>query len=306
MALGQAADKDQFFSIENLAGGFGNDDLRGNVAANRISGNSGNDQINGNEGNDTLTGGNGNDFISGGDGNDNIDGGAGNDQIRGGSGGDVMTGGTGVDTLDYGGFGSAVTILLGSGLASGGDAGNDVISGFENVIGSQFDDQLSGTRGANLIQGGEGGDTISGFAGSDHLRGQNGNDIILGGSGDDLILGQAGVDILTGGNGADRFFFESITDSGLPAALRDVITDFAQGSDRIEVFAIDANDATVTDEGFAFIGTAGFTSGVAGEVRYTQLNGTTVISFRTGAAGAADMRIVLDGLVNLTAADFLL
>ena len=63
--LGQAADGDQFFSIENLTGGFGNDVLIGNSAANVINGNSGNDQINGGAGRDTINAGLGNDFVAG-------------------------------------------------------------------------------------------------------------------------------------------------------------------------------------------------------------------------------------------------
>lgn len=304
--LGQAADGDQFFSIENLSGGFGNDVLIGNSAANVINGNSGNDQINGGAGRDTIDAGVGNDFVSGGEDNDVILGKGGDDIIRGGSGGDAMTGGLGSDTLDYAGVGPGVKIDLAFNTASGGDANGDVVSGFEKIVGTMSGDMLSGTRGANSLQGLDGDDTLNGRSGNDILFGQGGDDTISGGSGNDLIVGSTGVDNMTGGTGADRFFFDGLADSGVAAGQRDIITDFQQGSDRIEVNAIDAIAATIADNGFTFIGTAGFTSGVAGEVRYgIAANGVTIISFRVDTAGA-DMRIVLDGEVNLTALDFVL
>ncbi|MGE9009800.1 hypothetical protein ACO2JO_14530 [Leptospira interrogans] len=53
----------------------------------------------------------------------------------------------------------------------GGDADGDVISGFENLRGSAFDDVLSGDAVANAINGGLGNDTVSGDGGNDVLDG---------------------------------------------------------------------------------------------------------------------------------------
>ena len=305
--LGQAADGDQFFSIENLTGGFGNDVLIGNSAANVLKGNSGNDQINGGAGRDTIDAGLGNDFVAGNEDNDVISGNGGDDIIRGGSGGDTMTGGLGSDTLDYAGIGPGVTIDLVLNTASGGDATGDVISGFENVTGTLAGDILSGTRGANILQSQDGDDTLDGRSGNDYLNGQGGDDTIAGGSFNDLIVGSTGVDNLTGGTGADRFFFNGLADSGVAAGQRDIMTDFQQGSDRIEVNAIDAIAATAADNGFTFIGTAGFTSGVAGEVRYNiNAQGNTIISFRVDTSSGAGMQVELTGAINLTAGDFIL
>ena len=209
--LGQAADGDQFFSIENLTGGFGNDVLIGNSAANVINGNSGNDQINGGAGRDTINAGLGNDFVAGNEDGDVISGNGGDDQIRGGSGGDVMTGGTGNDTLDYAGSGPGVTIDLTFNTASGGDANFDVISGFENIIGTMAGDTLSGASGANLLQSQDGDDTLSGRDGEDYLAGQDGDDAISGGSGNDALIGGAGADALDGGTGIDTVYYTGAT-----------------------------------------------------------------------------------------------
>ena len=48
-------------TIENAAGGYGNDTLTGNAGDNLLEGNGGNDTLNGGAGNDTLNGGTGND-----------------------------------------------------------------------------------------------------------------------------------------------------------------------------------------------------------------------------------------------------
>lgn len=62
------------------------------------------------------------------------------------------------------------------------------------------------------------------------LNGGTGSDVIAGGTGSDRLTGAAGKDEMTGGSGADRFIFLNIADSQVQA-LRDVITDFEQGSD---------------------------------------------------------------------------
>lgn len=57
-------------TIENAAGGRGNDMLTGNSAANLLEGNAGRDRLSGGNGNDTLDGGAGPDMLSGGNGAD--------------------------------------------------------------------------------------------------------------------------------------------------------------------------------------------------------------------------------------------
>ncbi len=83
---------------------------------------------------------------------------------------------------------------LGADTASGGHADGDDLDSIENLIGSAYDDTLSGDGGANVIDGGAGNDIISGGGGADTLNGEAGNDVIEGGTGADTIDGGTGND----------------------------------------------------------------------------------------------------------------
>ena len=104
-------------------------------------------------------------MITGGDNEDNvIEGGDGQDTLEGG-------GGTGSDTVSYRSSPSSVTITLSGGAASGlkGHAAGDALTGFENIIGSAYDDILTGDASANVIEGLAGADTLDGGGGGDTL-----------------------------------------------------------------------------------------------------------------------------------------
>ena len=141
-------------------------------------------------GNVTIRAGAGADTITGWSGSDTIFGEDGNDVIRGGAGADTLNGGNGVDTLSYEGSAEAVNVNLATNVVSGGDATGDVISGFENVIATDYDDTITGSGGANVITGGAGNDTLNAGAGNDiFLIGLNaGTDAINGGTGTDTVL----------------------------------------------------------------------------------------------------------------------
>ena len=72
-------------------------------------------------------------------------------------------------------------------------AGVDTLSGFENVNGSAFNDELTGTTGANTLTGLGGNDTLNGAAGDDNLIGGIGDDILIGGRGADRLDGEDGI-----------------------------------------------------------------------------------------------------------------
>ena len=65
--------------------------------------------------------------------------------IEGGDGDDTLTGGSGVDTLSYASSPKRVRIDLEENSAVGGHATGDTITGFENVIGTAYDDVLTGS-----------------------------------------------------------------------------------------------------------------------------------------------------------------
>ena len=110
--------------------------------------------------------------------------------------------------------------------------------------------------------------------------------------------------MLTGGLGADRFVYTALEQSGLGAANRDLITDFVNGTDRIDLSAIDANTLAVNNNAFTFIGTAVFSA--AGQLRYAAAGTNTVVEGDVNGDGTADFEIQLTGIHTMTAADMVL
>ncbi len=122
----------------------------------------------------------GNDFLFGDAGVNWIYGRGGNDYIAGGAGADTLFGGDGIDTVSYtaSNTGVYVDLKVTGAQTSSGDASGDVLSGFENIEGSNTaGDVLIGDAAANVISGGGGNDFISGGAGADTLAGGDGYDL---------------------------------------------------------------------------------------------------------------------------------
>ncbi len=207
---------------DTVFGGEGDDVIRGHAGSDNLHGYDGDDIILGHEGYDYITGGEGSDFISGGQGFDRLYGNAGNDTLEGGddddllygndgddslagdAGADILQGGAGADTLD-GGSGNrdkvaytnskaAVTVDLYAGTASGGDAEGDTFIGIENVAGSNYDDNLTGSGGNSTVEGGGGNDVITSYAGNDDIFGGSGSDTIASGAGADRVFGDVEQD----------------------------------------------------------------------------------------------------------------
>ncbi|MEI6160206.1 MAG: hypothetical protein WCP77_10255 [Roseococcus sp.] len=262
---------DSYSGIEDVIGTGGGDTILGSALANLLEGRAGNDSLAGREGNDTLLAGDG------------------NDTVLGGAGDDSLAGGDGVDLLSYAdaGGGVSVSLALLAAQATGG-AGLDVISGFENLTGSAFDDSLTGDGGANYLSGGAGRDTL------------------VGGLGNDTLEGGAGGDVLTGGAGVDRFIFGSLADSTPRLSGRDVITDFSRADgEKIDLRLIDANLDLAGDQAFTFI-TGDFT-GVAGELSVASFTGSHRVRMDIDGDGVEDMAITVNTpVLKLVATDFFL
>uniref|UniRef100_UPI0040472DEE hypothetical protein n=1 Tax=Aliarcobacter sp. TaxID=2321116 RepID=UPI0040472DEE len=208
----------------------------------------------------TINGGAGNDHIIGLAGDDTLDGGADNDTLNGGVGNDSLIGGLGNDTIDYStslGTSHIInidTIAHGSAAAnqSTGD-GTDILSGIENVIGSNSDDTIHGSALVNTLSGGASKDTIYGYdnndtlngdAGEDSLYGGNGNDLINGGTSNDYIDGGADDDILNGDSGNDTFVTNAGNDTIDGGADIDLV-DYSSIASALNVTLLD-NGAAVT------------------------------------------------------------
>ena len=155
-------------NVERVIGSDYNDTIYGTNATNdTIYGGDGGDSINAGGGYDTIYGGDGGDVINAGDGDDIVNAGAGNDIVYGKGGADTMDGGDGNDLLRYDESDAAINVNLATNTASGGYATGDVISNFESVIGSAYNDTLTGNDGNNYIQGRIGADTLTGGGGND-------------------------------------------------------------------------------------------------------------------------------------------
>ncbi|WP_233462891.1 retention module-containing protein [Aeromonas caviae] len=199
--------------------------LTGSYLDEILIGGSGNDTLNGNAGNDILLGGLGNDTLNGGEGNDLLIGGAGND---------TLNGGNGNDTASYFDSAAGVTVTVNGASQNTGGAGTDSLSNMENLVGSMFNDSLTGDGNANVL---------SGLAG---------NDILSGGGGDDLLIGGTGSDTLTGGAGKDTFKWMAGDAGGT-----DTIKDFTTGAngdvlDLSELLSGEHADASTLDHYLTF------------------------------------------------------
>lgn len=157
----------------------------------------------GTAGPDVMLGTPGQDFLCGGDGNDRLLGLAGNDLLEGGAGNDILEGGEGVDAITYQNAPGAVSADLKLGRVTGQGASTDTVTGIESIIGSDFDDRLTGDGSRNRLDGLDGNDELRGFGGPDRLSGDQGKDNILGGGDVDVGRGGPGADVLSGGGGED-------------------------------------------------------------------------------------------------------
>jgi Ca2+-binding RTX toxin-like protein len=199
-------------SIENVTGSaFGSDTLIGDSRDNVLRGFEGNDVIHGGAGNDLLSGDGHDDTLAGGDGDDRFEMTVDPLALPMTYGNDVIDGGNGMDTIDFSMVLSGVTVDLALGTASGGaedGTGAALISNVENVVGSPYNDTLTGDVLDNV------------------LLGAAGDDVLSGGDGNDILSGEAGMDVLTGGAGADRFLV------GLADGV-DTVLDFTPSSDEL-------------------------------------------------------------------------
>lgn len=148
-------------------------------------------------------------------------------------------------------LGTALTDVVegtGEGDALNGGEGNDSLSG------GAGDDILAGGPGHGLSSRGaaadplaaDGDDLLSGGGGNDTLDGGMGDDTLFGGADDDRLAGGAGTDLLSGDGGSDRFQF-SVSDGVLDLGEVDVVMDFTDGSDLIEIAAGDHGSLTLSD-----------------------------------------------------------
>lgn len=209
----------------------------------------------------------------------------------------------------YGGVGDDVYFVTDSTdyvFESSGESTDSVHSSVSHSLRANVERlYLTGTAAVN----GTGNDLANLVTGNDAanlLRGLRGDDVIRGAGGNDSIAGGAGRDDVHGGSGADQFVFSTGDFGGATSATADIIRDFSQADgDRLNLDMVDANSGVTGRQSFTFIGTGAF-SGTAGELRYVQGTGQTLVSGDTNGDGTGDFMIRLDGQHSLTGADFIL
>ncbi|WP_426955004.1 beta strand repeat-containing protein [Muricoccus radiodurans] len=241
-------------------------------------------------GNDTVTGAAGNDTIIGSAGNDSLSGGADNDLLEGGDGADALDGGAGIDTATYANAAAGVTVGLTAG--TGGEATGDVLTGIEVLIGSGFDDDLTGDAGANTLSGGEGNDTIQGGAGADSLDGGTGTDTLNYLASAAGVIVNLSVSAASGGDAAGDTIvgFENVTGSAFADSLTgDAGANALNGAGGDDTVAGGAGVDTLT--GAAGTDTLDYTASAAG----------VTVNLTTSAASGGDAQgDVISGFENVT------
>ena len=188
---------------------------------------------------ENVIGGQGDDVLTGDNNRNLLDGGIGNDILQGRGSDDTLIGGVGIDRADYSQAGGAVDVDLQTNRAvADGNGGEDILSGIENLSGSNFDDVLKGDANVNTLSGNGGSDRLTGGAGIDVLDGGSGRDSVdysaatgsvvadlsanaasedgdgsndtlldiedvVGSAQDDILFGDSGDNALSGGQGND-------------------------------------------------------------------------------------------------------
>jgi len=221
---------------DNIDGGFGNDNIDGGAGNDVIDGGLGNDLLVGGDGDDDFIGSQGNDVIKGDSGFNTADytsisvglifpvkgitlkpfGVVEKDRFFGTDSlvniQKIIASNGLNDTIDASttvapSTGITVNLATNSLTVKGSGSSlplNFQVSNFENVIGTKFDDTITGDIISNLLVGGAGNDTIIGGGKDTIIRIQD-NDTIDGGAGNDIIDGGADNDSLIGGDGDDTF-----------------------------------------------------------------------------------------------------
>lgn len=187
---------------QTIQGSNGADSIAGAQQDDLIVGRAGDDTLRGAQGDDTLVGGPGDDILVGGGsearGDDDLDGGDGADSLFGANGEDTLYGGAGDDLLNGGDARDTAVLerfpdttahgaVVDLNLTGPQDAGNglDTFVSIENLVGTRFDDLLTGNFADNRLIGFDGRDTLVGNDGDDYLQADK--DDYDGGSGRDFF-----------------------------------------------------------------------------------------------------------------------
>jgi Ca2+-binding RTX toxin-like protein len=216
-----------------LRGGAGDDNLRGGFGHDTLVGNGGNDTLDGEEGPDTYI----------------IQANMGLDQIR-----DFETDLDEIDVselqvsfedLSFVQVRNQVMVRFGNEDLFSLYTPRELVTPLEtDFVGLLEPGLFEGTNAADVLVGSDEDDRMFGGIGPDLLNAGDGDDILEGGFGFDTLEGGAGADTLTGGTGEDQFVATG------DDSIVDLITDFASGSDTLDLSALSTAFGNLTfDDG---------------------------------------------------------
>jgi Ca2+-binding RTX toxin-like protein len=109
-----------------------------------------------------------------------------------------------------------VVVNLTTGKNQYGEASRDVLINVENIVGSIYDDKITGDGNANRLTGNDGNDVLSGMGGIDYLFGGLGDDTMSGGTEADVFVFEAGfgddtiIDFWAGATRTDRIWLKGM------------------------------------------------------------------------------------------------
>ncbi len=206
-------------------------------------------QVNGLESDDTIIGGALDDTLNGNDGDDRVFGAGGSDHVLGELGNDLLAGDDGEDTLEGGEDNDTLKGGADQDVLAG-DAGNDLLIGDDQLYAPSGISQSAFFRGnkdaTNIKESGinntaEVPSLVTQDLSLPPVHNPQGafNDVLDGGQGNDTLNGFYGADTLTGGEGSDVFVFSHTAHS--TSSAQDVISDFTQGVDVIDLSALNVS-----------------------------------------------------------------
>lgn len=256
-----------------------------------------------------FTGSTGTDLVFGNGAGNILNGAGGSDLLLGGGGNDALNGGAGTDIALFVGNATDFLVTVNGAtttvqdLRVGAPSGADTLTGVEliryvngvDLRGGEAGETLLGTARFDLLVGNTGADTLVGGAAADTLLGGAGDDSLDGGAGQDALNGGGGRDSLAGGADQDSF---RVDGSALGPAAGALVTfvDFAPViGERIDLAAIDADATLAGDQAFQVIGSAAFTLGNAGRLRFEVAGGDLRVEGDVDGDAVADLSLLILG-----------
>ena len=280
----------------------------------------------GTAGNDTLTSAQYGDFLYGKAGNDHLVGNGGDDHLSGGDGNDTLDGGAGSDIAIFDTATAAVSVDLTLAGAQQTGQGKDTLIGMEGIVGSAFNDFLTGDSHDNYLDGGAGVDVLTGGLGNDTYVIDDATDVIIehkasgtdtiiasisyvlpsdienlklsglgnsgtGNDGDNVLTGNAGVNGLDGGAGADIMIGGDESDVYTVDNVHDVVVEYQyEGYDSVVAsvdYTLSSFVENLTLTGGASVGRGnGEANAIVGTVADNQLYGMGGDDYLDGGKGA--------------------